>query len=217
MHNAPHDLRDYVLEELSPSQRVEVESWLAASAEGRAEVERLRMTFGALRSLPDEEPPRRIAFVSDKIFEPSPWARFVRWFWAEGPRMALGTAAVLAMLFVGAWATQPSIEARDGGFKLAFGPQQVEPAPLVDPPAVDEAALEATVRQAVAAERARMQAVLEQTVAGMIDRRARTTEARFSDELRGTRQDLESSLYIINSKYDQLYRDLSVSDVAVAQ
>lgn len=219
MHNAPHDLRDYILDELEPAQRAEVERWLAASAEGREELERWRLTCGALRSLPDEEPPRRIAFVSDKIFEPSPWARFARWFRAEGPGMALGTAAVLAVLFAGAWATEPRLTANNGGWTLAFGPQSepVAPAPAAEAPAFDRAVLEAKVQEAVVAERERLRETLQQTVASLVDERARTTEAKFANELTGTRQDLESSLYIINSKYEQLYRDIGATDVAVTR
>lgn len=218
MHNAPHDLRDYILDELEPAQQAEVEQWLAGSPEGRREVERLRMTCGALRSLPEEEPPRRIAFVSDKIFEPSPWARLVRWFWAEGPRMALGTAAVLAVLFAGVRATAPTVTANADGWSLAFGPQvetAAAPAPArtTAPAEVDEAVLEAKVQEAVAAERERMREALRVVV----DERARATEAKLSNELEGTRQDLESSLYLINSKYEQLYRDISATDVAVAR
>jgi hypothetical protein len=214
MHNAPHDLRDYILDELNPAQQAEVEHWLVGSPEGRKEVERLRLTFGVLRSLPDEEPPRRIAFVSDKIFEPSPWARLARWFWAEGPRMAMGAAAILAVLFAGAWLTQPKLTANADGWTVAFGPQQQTvaqtPAPVPAPPAVDEAVLEAKVQEAVTAERERMREALQQ----IVDERARATEAKFSNELEGTRQDLESAFYIINSKYEQLLKDSNAVAVA---
>ena len=219
MHNAPHDLRDYILDELEPAQRAELERWLAGSAEGRAELERLPKTCGALRSLPDEEPPRRIAFVSDKIFEPSPWARFARWFWAEGPRMALGTAAVLAVVFAGVWATEPTVTADESGWSLAFGPrvETAAPAPAATPAAapatIDEAVLEAKVQEAVAQERERMREALRQ----VIDERAKAIEARFSTDLEGTRQDFDSSLHIINSKYEQLYKDIVSSDLAVAR
>lgn len=221
MHNAPHDLRDYILDELAPAQRAAVESWLAGSAEGREEVERLRLTCGALRSLPDEEPPRRIAFVSDKIFEPSPWARFLRWFRVDGPGFALGSAAVLAVLFAGLWATEPRLTAKAGGWTLAFGPQAETvapapaPVPAAKPAVVDQAVLDAKVQEAVAAERERMRKALEQTFAGMIEQRAHATEAKFSSELAGTREDVLSSLYITNAKFDQLLKAVSEPDVAV--
>jgi len=56
------------------------------------ELERLNMTHLALVSLRDEEVPRRIAFVSDKVFEPRWWQRI----WQSGPAMGFASAAVLA-------------------------------------------------------------------------------------------------------------------------
>jgi hypothetical protein len=58
--------------------------------------ERAAATVAALRSLPYEEPPRRIAFVSDKVFEPAWWQRF----WAA-PKWGFASAAMLsgAILF----------------------------------------------------------------------------------------------------------------------
>ncbi|MCB1019493.1 MAG: hypothetical protein KDC27_06170 [Acidobacteria bacterium] len=219
MHNAPHDLRDYILDELTSAQQGEVETWLAGSPSGRAELERLRLTFGALRSLPDEEPPRRIAFVSDKIFEPSPWARFLRWFHVEGPRFALGSAAVLAVLFAGLWATEPRVTATADGWTLAFGNEAPATAPVPSTPApvVDEAAIQARIDAAVAADREQMRAELAQSFGAMIDERARKTEAKFSSQLEGTREDLGSSLYLINTKYEQLMKDLSETKFARAE
>jgi hypothetical protein len=219
MHDAPHDLRDYILDELAPAEKAAVETWLADSADGRREVERLRLTCGALRTLADEEPPRRIAFVSDKIFEPSPWARLLRWFQAEGPRFALGTAAVLAVLFGGVWVTEPTVTANADGWTLAFGAPAQAAVPVVAPapPALDQAALDAKVQQAVEAERERTRQALEQTVAQMIETRAHATEVKFSNELAGAREDLESSLYITNGKYEQLMKALAEPDVAEAR
>ena len=58
----------------------------------------LRLTTAALRTLPDREIPQRIAFVSDKVFEPSPFRRFF------GARLGFASACVLAAaLVVSAW------------------------------------------------------------------------------------------------------------------
>jgi hypothetical protein len=43
-------------------------------------------------SLEDEEIPRRIAFVSDRVFEPRWWQRM----WHSGPAMGFASAALLA-------------------------------------------------------------------------------------------------------------------------
>ena len=117
----PHDLRDYLLDELDEPQRAEVESYLDVSPEAREELERLKLTHAALVSVPDEEIPRRVAFVSDKVFEPSPAKRIWREIWAGAPRLAFGLAAVVLAVFVGLSAAQPTITVDDQGWRVAFG------------------------------------------------------------------------------------------------
>ena len=58
----------------------------------REELDRLNLTRSALASLEDEEIPRRIAFVSDRVFEPRWWQTM----WHSGPVMGFASAAVLA-------------------------------------------------------------------------------------------------------------------------
>ena len=117
----PHDLRDYLLDELDEPQRAEVESYLDVSPEAREELERFKLTHAALVSVPDEEIPRRVAFVSDKVFEPSPAKRIWREIWAGAPRLAFGLAAVVLAVFVGLSAAQPTITVDDQGWRVAFG------------------------------------------------------------------------------------------------
>lgn len=67
----------------------------------REELERLRLTQAALLCLEEEEIPQRIAFVSDKIFEPRWWQRL----WHSGPAMGFASAVMLAAaIFVHAYA-----------------------------------------------------------------------------------------------------------------
>jgi anti-sigma factor RsiW len=86
------DLEAYVLGELTDTERVQVERHLAAHPEAAAEVERLQVVTGALRRLPEEEPPRRIAFVSDKVFEPN----WLKRFWNSAPKLAFACSAMMA-------------------------------------------------------------------------------------------------------------------------
>jgi hypothetical protein len=73
------------------------------------ELDRLRIMGAALRSVPDEEIPQRIAFVSDKIFEPSPWRRRLAAFWNSGARLGFAGAAMLsASLLVFAFRPAPA-------------------------------------------------------------------------------------------------------------
>ncbi len=64
----------------------------AAARSCREELDRLNLTRSALVSLEDEEIPRRIAFVSDRVFEPRWWQTM----WHSGPVMGFASAAVLA-------------------------------------------------------------------------------------------------------------------------
>ncbi len=57
------------------------------------EAERLETTLAALRALPDEEIPRRIAFVSDKVFEPKWWQRFPIWGLASAAMLSFAVMA----------------------------------------------------------------------------------------------------------------------------
>jgi len=86
------DLKAYVLGELPESERGMVAGHVRECVSCGEELERLNMTHLALVSLRDEEVPRRIAFVSDKVFEPRWWQRI----WQSGPAMGFASAAVLA-------------------------------------------------------------------------------------------------------------------------
>jgi len=101
MSCSPFDLRDYLLRELAgPQQRRQVEAHVKTCAPCREELDRLRITEAALLSLADEEIPQRIAFVSDKIFEPSPWRRWLAAFWNSGARLGFVSAAMLSASLV---------------------------------------------------------------------------------------------------------------------
>jgi hypothetical protein len=83
------DVKAYVLGEAgSPGEAAHIESCESC----HEELERLRLTHSALLTLKEEEIPRRIAFVSDKIFEPRWWQRV----WRSVPAMGFASAAVLA-------------------------------------------------------------------------------------------------------------------------
>jgi len=96
MNVTPEVLKDYVFGELSAAERRAVET--AAEADGvlREELARLQITQSALFSLREEELPRRIAFVSDKVFEPKWWQVWMN----SGPRMGFASAALLAAAIV---------------------------------------------------------------------------------------------------------------------
>src|ERR1051325_1341914 len=93
---SPFDLRDYFLQELPDPQQRQVETHVKTCQACREELDRLRVTGSALLSLRDEEIPQRIAFVSDKIFEPSPWRRWLSAFWGSTARLGFASAVMLS-------------------------------------------------------------------------------------------------------------------------
>ncbi len=100
MSCSPFDLRDFLLDELPAAERRQVELHAAGCGACREDLERLRLTMTALRSVPDEEPPRRLAFVSDKVFEPRWWQ-----VWNLAPKLTFASALIVsASLLVHAFA-----------------------------------------------------------------------------------------------------------------
>ena len=86
------DWKAYLLGELNPEVSRQAETHLAACSNCHEEVATLRATLDTLSTLREEEVPRRIAFVSDKVFEPRWWQRVFTPTFAAG---ALVAAAVL--------------------------------------------------------------------------------------------------------------------------
>ncbi len=124
MNVTPEVLKDYVFGELNAAERRAVEAAAAADGALREELGRLQMTQSALFSLREEEVPRRIAFVSDKVFEPKWWQVWLH----SGPRLGFAPAALLAGAIV------------FHGFS---------PAPSVPAPAFDQARLEQRIAEEV--------------------------------------------------------------------
>jgi len=86
------DLKAYVVGEATRQERGLVEDHVRGCQSCREELDRLNLTRSALASLEDEEIPRRIAFVSDRVFEPRWWQTI----WRSGPVMGFASAALLA-------------------------------------------------------------------------------------------------------------------------
>ena len=118
------DWKAYALGELDADARREAELHAAACSDCQEELAGLRLTVDALATLREEEVPRRIAFVSDKVFEPRWWQSFLR------PSFAAG-AVIAAAILVHAFVRPPA-------------------APL--PPQVDTAAVEARIAARITAE-----------------------------------------------------------------
>lgn len=88
-----YDWKAYAVGELAANERREAETH-AATCEGcRGELAHVRLTIDTLSALREEEVPRRIAFVSDKVFEPRWWKIFLKPSFAA----ALVLAAAIVM------------------------------------------------------------------------------------------------------------------------
>ncbi len=207
---APHDLRDYLFDELTPEQRAEVEAYLDTSAEAREELERLQLTHKALLSLSDEEIPRRIAFVSDKVFEPS-WAmRLWRELWAGAPRVGFGMAAVMAALFGGLWLVQPTLTVDSGGWQVAFGqPEQA----LAEPPSESRGAVEpslteeqvrAVVAEVVARYGTENEARLRRDLAVLVSKQGSESDARLQTAVDGLRGEAEQAWWLLKTEIENI-------------
>lgn len=157
MKCSPFELKDYFLQELSGPQVAQVEEHIHNCPGCREELDRLRLTEAALFSLRDEEIPQRIAFVSDKIFEPSPMRRWFAAFWGSAGRLGFASAAMLSAAIVFSSVNKPApalVQGPPVTKMVAEGPSQEEIQKRIDAAvakAVDQAVTQsAETKQLVA-------------------------------------------------------------------
>lgn len=170
------DLKACALGEAPEAGRRAIENHARLCAACRGELERLAVTRAALLSLPEEEMPRRIAFVSDKVFEPGWWHRF----WRSGPRLGFAAALVLAAAIVshGILARPPA------------------PAPPFDSAAV-ERRLQEEVGRAVAAAEKRQAERIAQAVS--------EAEKRMAFDHRAEMLAVESNFELLRKQMSRMY------------
>jgi anti-sigma factor RsiW len=147
------DLKAYAVGELTQREKLVVEDHARACQSCREELDRLELTRSALASLEDEEIPRRISFVSDRVFEPRWWQTM----WHSGPAMGFASASLLAAAI--------------------FAHGLVRPAASVDTAQIEqrvEARLNTAVAKAVSEAEAKQSAQFDKTL--------KATEARFEQQ-----------------------------------
>ncbi len=205
MSQAPHDLRDYLFDELNPEEQAAVEAYLSTSPEAREEMGRLLLTQQALRSVSDEEVPRRIGFISDKVFEPSLARRWWLGFWNAAPHFGFSMAAVLVVLFTGIWVVQPTITSDSDGWRIAVGEASTPPTdPIPGVIAMDEDRIEQLVRR-IAAEQSELQtADLTAMFEEHLRKESVARKAQIDDVLRRS----EEAYRIVYSEQERLRREL---------
>lgn len=177
-------LRDYAFDELPQNERAAVEQHVAACGECALELDRLRMTTAALRMLPEQEIPQRIAFVSDRIFEPSWWQRFRN----NGAQMGFASACVLALaIVVSAW--------QFGGTGRTEVRTVVQTAP------VPQRQIDAAVAKAVAQARVEDMQVIQAA--------EQKREAEYRDQMKAISEDLE----VVQARLNRTYMSLASNEM----
>ena len=170
MSCSPFDLRDYLLKELSEGERRQVDAHVRGCAGCREELERLQLTEAALFSLREEEIPQRIAFVSDKIFEPSAWRRAWSAFWGSAARLGFASAAMLSIALIvfslARPAGIPTVATSGGPVSARVAHSAMTPAAQVSEAEMQQR-IQAAVEQAVAEREARLAKVFDQRVADL--------------------------------------------------
>lgn len=159
------DIKEYFAGEPAGDNRRRFEKHLAECQECREELARLQLTQASLLALREEEIPRRIAFVSDKVFEP----RWYQRFWNSGPKLGFVAASLLACaILVHAFVKPPA------------------PPALAPSPSMDAAAIEARIQRETTA---RVDEAVAKAVAASEERQQRKTaellnamERRFEHE-----------------------------------
>ncbi len=183
------DYKGFVLEELPAAERRQVEEHLAGCEECLQEVEGLRLTLTALKRLPAREIPRRIAFVSDPVFEPTWWQRF----WSSAPRLGFASAVMLSLALL----------------VHAFVPRQAAPAPAPAVAGLSQQQIEAQIQAEVArrlpeAVDAQVQTQLKPAMTEMAAR-LQTFEKRVDQQRNADLRDVSAAFDGLQKRVNNIY------------
>ncbi len=200
MSCASYDLKAYQFGEANAAERRAVEQHARGCGACAAELAQLHFTQAALMSVRDEDPPRRIAFVSDKVFEPKWYRRPLGAVWGFASACALAGAIV----FHAAW-SPGAIVTTDPMASVV----RKSPAPVGLSRAVVESMLETAVKSAVAEADARG------------DKRTRQllgeAEKRHEFERAAMVAGINASFEELSKKYYNLYKMTASADFGTRQ
>ncbi len=191
------DLKSYLLGEAAEPEKRAATEHVRECASCAEELERLKLTHLAMMSLPDEEPPRRIAFVSDRVFEPRWWQRI----WHSGPAMAFASATLLAC----------AITAHAFVYRAPTGPGTVDTAAIerrVEAQVADR--LNAAVSQAVVRAVADTDARQQQKTVELVS----AAEKRFEMERTADRAAFAANYEILEKQNARMFMASNGLDVA---
>jgi hypothetical protein len=183
------DWKAYALGEMAAPARHEAEAHASSCNFCQDELAGLRLTLDALATLHEEELPRRIGFVSDKVFEPTWWQKWSQTFLR--PTFAAGCVIAAAILV-------------HGYMRPVASPNATSSA------AMDTAAIEARVVAQVSAEVGqRMQAQMNDAVNSAVVKAV--AETRLKDQqqtnelLAATERRYSDATAYLNRQVTQIY------------
>jgi anti-sigma factor RsiW len=104
MNCEQYDWKAFALGELAANERREAEAHAITCQGCSGELAHVRLTIDTLAALREEEVPRRIAFVSDKVFEPRWWDVFLK------PSFAAALVLAAAILMHGYLVRPPAVD-----------------------------------------------------------------------------------------------------------
>ncbi|MFN0172971.1 MAG: anti-sigma factor family protein [Bryobacteraceae bacterium] len=186
MSCAPFDLRDYFFGELKEADRALTESHVRGCTGCREELTSLQATRETLLALRDEEIPQRVAFVSDRVYEPSAWKRHWMAFWSSGPRLGFASAALLSVALL-AHAYRPA-------------------APVAVAPAVDVSALRAELARDVQTAVVKAVAAADERHKQETSRIVKAVEQRFEAQRLRDVKAMEDELAFMTRRLTSVYR-----------
>lgn len=160
------DLKAYFLGEVTRAEKSSVDDHVRACQSCREELDRLKLTDTALRSLVEEDAPQRIAFVSDRVFEP----RWYETIWRSGPAMGFASSALLA------------------GAILVHGFSLRAPAQSIAAPTVNTAQIEQRIEREVNVRMEAAAAKQREQMASMLDTAQKSYESKRQADLLDVRQ-----------------------------
>jgi len=185
MSCADFDWKGFVLQEIPPAERRRMEDHLKGCAACRQEVEALGLTLVAVRQLPQQPIPRRLAFVSDPVFELPWWKRL----W-HMPAPAWGFAAaclVAAAIFAHALLAPPPPAV------AGYDPATLEKAVQAELERQLPARVEAAVRTQLA------------PAAAQLETRLASFEQRVESERRADLRDVTAAFELLQKRINNVY------------
>jgi anti-sigma factor RsiW len=193
MSCAGFDWKGHALGETPPGETERYGQHLAACEACHREWEGLQAVLQALKRLPEHEIPRRIAFVSDPVFEPAWWRRLLH----SGPRAAFASAALLSAAIVA-----HAVIARPAAAPEAFE-RRLEAEIARRVPAAVEERLRADLRPALAQLAARIDGLENQRLAS-VEKKFAQQRAEDIRDLRGAFDDVDrrlSAIHMMAARY----------------